>query len=47
MVLRKLVELHSLVRDNYKKNKRFYETLESPVFSRVLFMSENSNVNKI
>lgn len=26
-------------RDNSKQNKRFYETLESPVFSRVFFMS--------
>lgn len=28
---------HSSQRDNYKQNKRFYETLESLVFSRVFF----------
>ena len=30
---------HSSPRDNYKQNKRFYETLENPVFSGVFFMS--------
>lgn len=25
-------------KDNFKQNKKFYETLEIPVFSRVFFM---------
>lgn len=37
-VSRQHVERRSFQRDNYKTNKRFYRTLESPVFSRVLFI---------
>jgi len=33
-----------VLQDNYKQNKRFSETLESPVFSRVFFMSAFSEI---
>ena len=36
MVLRRHVELHSSLRDNYKQNNGIRKTLESLVFSRVL-----------
>ena len=32
------VVLRSSPRDNFKTNKRFYKTLENPVFSRVFFI---------
>ena len=35
---KRLVAHLSSPRDNFKTNKRFYETLESPVFSRVFFI---------
>lgn len=36
MVLKRHVELHSSLRDNYKQNNGIRKTLESLVFSRVL-----------
>ncbi len=44
MVLRKRVEHHSSLRDNYKQNKRFFKTLESPVFSGVFFTPAFSEI---